>query len=119
MRRHCSQAGPEAASRPWAQHWQAVVALKGATTCIADPDGRLWRHEGGQVGLAVSGSGDVLAGLIAGLAASGAPLAQAAVWGVALHSRAGEALARVHGPIGYLPSEVADRIPHAMQRLTR
>ena len=44
-----------------------MVALKGALTHIATPDGEVWRHDGGNVGLAVSGSGDVLAGIIAGL----------------------------------------------------
>ena len=67
-----------------AAHWNAAVALKGAATFIALPDGRAWCHEGGNIGLAISGSGDVLAGIIAGLAARGASLEQAAAWGVAL-----------------------------------
>jgi NAD(P)H-hydrate repair Nnr-like enzyme with NAD(P)H-hydrate dehydratase domain len=70
-----------------------VVALKGARTIIAAPGGERWQHEGGNIGLATSGSGDVLAGIIAGLAARGAELAQAVSWGVALHARAGERLA--------------------------
>jgi ADP-dependent NAD(P)H-hydrate dehydratase len=49
-----------------AQRWNAVVALKGARTVIATPRGERWQHEGGNVGLATSGSGDVLAGIIAG-----------------------------------------------------
>jgi Histidine phosphatase superfamily (branch 1)/Carbohydrate kinase len=57
------------------------------------PDGRLWRHDGGNVGLATSGSGDVLSRLIAGFAARGATIEQASSWGVALHARAGNALA--------------------------
>ena len=61
------------------------------------------------VGLATSGSGDALAGIIAGLATRGAPLAQAAAWGVALHARAGRALAERIGPIGYLASELRGR----------
>ena len=65
---------PLDAARGAAQRWNAVVALKGATTFIASPDGRAWKHEGGNIGLAVSGSGDTLAGIIAGLAARGAAL---------------------------------------------
>jgi ADP-dependent NAD(P)H-hydrate dehydratase len=91
--KHDILAHPEASARRAAQRWQAVVALKGAITAIAEPSGRLWRHEGGNTGLAISGSGDVLAGLIAGLAARGAALEQAASWGVALHAMAGEQLA--------------------------
>jgi NAD(P)H-hydrate repair Nnr-like enzyme with NAD(P)H-hydrate dehydratase domain len=75
-----------------ARHWQATVALKGPTTFIATPEGQAWKHEGGNVGLAASGSGDTLAGIIVGLAARGATLAQAGAWGVALHARAGAAL---------------------------
>jgi ADP-dependent NAD(P)H-hydrate dehydratase len=100
-----------------ARAWNAVVALKGAVTFIGAPDGRLWRHERGNVGLATSGSGDTLAGLIAGLAARGAPLEQAAGWGVALHARAGERLAQRIGPLGYLAREIAAEVPALMKAL--
>lgn len=100
-----------------AQRWNAVVVLKGAVTFIAAADGRSWRHEGGNVGLAISGSGDTLAGIIAGLAARGAALEQAGVWGVALHARAGEQLARRIGPLGYLAREIAAEVPQLMRLL--
>jgi ADP-dependent NAD(P)H-hydrate dehydratase len=110
-------ADPVATAREASQRFHAVVALKGATTFIATPDGALWRHDGGNVGLATSGSGDVLAGVIAGLAARGAPLPQAAAWGVALHARAGQALAARLGTLGYLARELPGEIPALMQRL--
>jgi hydroxyethylthiazole kinase-like uncharacterized protein yjeF len=100
-----------------AARWNATIALKGATTYIAVPEGRAWRHEGGNSGLASSGSGDVLAGIIAGLAARGASLEHAAAWGVALHARAGERLAARIGPIGYLAREIGAEVPAAMQAL--
>jgi NAD(P)H-hydrate repair Nnr-like enzyme with NAD(P)H-hydrate dehydratase domain len=102
-----------------ARAWNAVVALKGAITYIAAPDGRLRRHEGGNFGLATSGSGDVLGGLIAGLAARGAPLEQASMWGVALHARAGERLAERGGVIGYLAREIAGEVPRLMAQLAK
>jgi NAD(P)H-hydrate repair Nnr-like enzyme with NAD(P)H-hydrate dehydratase domain len=105
------------AARQAARRWNALVALKGATTMIAAPDGRLWRHEGGNIGLAASGSGDTLSGIIAGLAARGAPLEQACAWGVALHARAGEALAQRYGLLGYLPRELAAQVPAIMHAL--
>ena len=115
------EADPDAAMRA-ARQWSAVVALKGATTFIATPQGRRWRHDAGQPGLAiaglgVSGSGDVLAGLIAGLAAQGAPLEQAAAWGVVLHALAGARLARKMGPMGYLAREIAGEIPAVMRQM--
>lgn len=94
-----------------ARDWNAVVALKGARTIIGAPDGGMWQHDGGNAGLAISGSGDVLAGIIAGLAARGATLAQAACWGVALHALAGERLAARLGTLGYLARELPAEIP--------
>lgn len=105
---------PLAIARRHADRWGAVVALKGPLTCIAHPDGRAWRHNGGCAGLGTSGSGDVLAGVIAGLAARGATLEQAAAWGVALHARAGERLAQQHGTLGYLARELAQEVPRLM-----
>ena len=112
------EAEPERHAREAAGRWNAVVALKGATTYIATPDGRAWRHAGGHVGLATSGSGDTLAGIVGGLAARGAPLEQAAAWGVALHARAGLALAERIGALGYLASELPAEVPRLMERLS-
>ena len=108
-------ASAERIARETAQRWQAVVALKGAQTCIAAPDGRAWRHECSIPGLAMSGSGDVLAGVMAGLAARGATLEQAACWGVVLHALAGQRLAQRIGAIGFLARELADAIPALLE----
>jgi hydroxyethylthiazole kinase-like uncharacterized protein yjeF len=102
-----------------ARRWNAVVALKGARTLICTPDGERWQHQGGNVGLAISGSGDTLAGIIAGLAARGATLAQASCWGVALHARAGELLAERFGVLGYLARELPGEIPALMEAFAR
>lgn len=112
-------ANPWMAARNAARRWNALVALKGATTYIAEPGGNVWRHEGGNVGLAISGSGDVLAGIIAGVAARGATLEQATAWGVALHARAGERLAERFGPLGYLARDLAAEVPGLMHALGR
>jgi hydroxyethylthiazole kinase-like uncharacterized protein yjeF len=98
-------------ARDFAQESGAIVVLKGADTCIAAPDGRAWLHTGGSIGLGTSGSGDVLAGVIAGLVARGCDPAQAAVWGVALHGRAGARLSKRHATIGFLAREIAWELP--------
>ena len=116
-RKETVQAHPQQTARKAAHEWNAVVALKGAITHIGAPDQRVWRHQGGNVGLAISGSGDVLAGLVAGLVARGATLEQAAAWGVALHARAGEKLAERFGPLGYLARELAAEVPGVMAGL--
>lgn len=110
-------ADPTTAATQAAGTWNATVALKGATTIIATPHARCWRHEAGHPGLATSGSGDVLAGLIAGFAAQQAPLDQACAWGVVLHSLAGAALGRRVGPVGYLARELAAQVPPLVRKI--
>ena len=110
-------ADPRGTARATAARLQALVALKGANTFIAHPDGRIWQHQASVVGLATAGSGDVLAGLMAGFAARGAPLEQAAAWGVAVHARAGLRLAERRGRVGYLASELAAEAPAVVQGL--
>jgi hydroxyethylthiazole kinase-like uncharacterized protein yjeF len=102
-----------------ADKYNCIVALKGAVTLIAAPGGGRWRHDGGQPGLATSGSGDVLAGLIAGLAAQQAALEQACAWGVALHGLAGARLAARLGPLGFLARELPGEVPALLKKLRR
>lgn len=98
----------------------AVVALKGRETLIAAPASKnVYCNRAGNVGLATSGSGDTLSGIIAGLAARGATPFQAAVWGVHLHARAGDGLARRMGPLGFLARELLAEIPSLMAKLHR
>jgi hydroxyethylthiazole kinase-like uncharacterized protein yjeF len=108
---------PAMMARRMAQHWKETVALTGPVTVIATSVGRLWKHEGGNVGLAASGSGDTLAGIIVGLAARGATLEQAGAWGVALHARAGDRLAERTGPLGFLTRDLAAEVPMLMHTL--
>jgi hydroxyethylthiazole kinase-like uncharacterized protein yjeF len=105
-----SRRGAEIA-RDFAQSENVTLVMKGALTYIASADGRIWTHEGGSVGLGTPGSGDVLAGVITGLAARGARPEQAAVWGVWLHGKAGEMLSKRQGTVGFLAREIPDEIP--------
>jgi ADP-dependent NAD(P)H-hydrate dehydratase / NAD(P)H-hydrate epimerase len=75
----------------------AVVVLKGACTCVAEPGGRYWMYDGMNAALGTGGSGDVLSGIIAGAAASGLPALQAALFGVSLHGRVGRVTRRRRG----------------------
>lgn len=97
----------------------AVVALKGPETFIAAPDGTTYRNTAGNLGLGTSGSGDTLSGVIAGLAARGADPLQAAVWGVFVHARAGELLARRIAPLGFLARELLAEVPALVASLRR
>ncbi len=105
------QAEPLQAAQDLARHWQITVVLKGPTTHVVSPGGGSWRHAGGNAALAASGSGDVLAGLMAGLLARGASLPQAACWAVVLHAQAAQRLAERLGPVGVLARELSAEVP--------
>lgn len=98
-------------AQAFAKRWGVVLVLKGATTHIGLPSGAVWINTGGSVGLGTSGSGDVLAGIIAGLAARGADAATAALWGVHLHAEAGARLSRRFGAVGFLAREISGEVP--------
>lgn len=105
-------------AREIAGRFRATVVLKGAETIICAADEAVPAHlnKRGNIGLATAGSGDVLAGIIAGLAARGADPLQAAVWSVALHARVGESLAKQTGHLGYLAHELARELPRVLSR---
>lgn len=105
------KADPGAAALRAAAAYGATVLVGAGQSWIGDPSGRLWRDSAGGIGLAGSGSGDALAGVVAGLAARGADPAQAAVWAAHLHGRAGDRLAARFGRLGYLAREVVDEVP--------
>lgn len=105
------EADPVGAARKLAAELGIVVALKDARTHIVNPRGEAWCYEVGNPGLGTAGSGDTLAGIIAGLLARGAEAMVATCWGVYLHGEAGNRLARKRGPMGYLARELLDEIP--------
>ncbi|WP_260597586.1 NAD(P)H-hydrate dehydratase [Sphingomonas endolithica] len=107
-------ANPAAVAHDAAVKFGAVVVLKGSSTVIADPEGALLHYAGGGTGLATGGSGDVLAGAIAGLISRGTPPLVAAGWGVWLHGQSGRRVATTSGPIGFLARELPDEFPRLL-----
>jgi ADP-dependent NAD(P)H-hydrate dehydratase len=97
-----------------ASTYDSVVSLFGH---IAEPGGSAWRDETAETGLGTSGSGDVLAGLAAGLLARGADPAQAACWAAYVHAAAGQGLAVEIGRMSYLAREIVDAIAPALAAL--
>jgi NAD(P)H-hydrate repair Nnr-like enzyme with NAD(P)H-hydrate dehydratase domain len=96
-----------AEARSLAERYDAVVSLYGH---IAAPDGRSWREEGGDAGLGTSGSGDVRAGIVAGLLGRGAEPAQAACWAAFTHAVSGQRLIPRYGRTGFLARELVDEV---------
>lgn len=76
---------------------KSVIVLKGAHTMVCSPDGRCFFNMSGNPGMAKGGSGDVLTGLVAGLAARGYDSLSAAILGVWFHGLAGDAAAALRG----------------------
>ncbi len=105
----------DAAALEIAGRYGVAVTLRGH---VADPEGGAWVDGSGSSGLGTSGSGDVLAGVVAGLLARGATPAQAAVWGGHVHATAGERLGARIGPLGFLARELLDEAPLVLAELT-
>jgi NAD(P)H-hydrate repair Nnr-like enzyme with NAD(P)H-hydrate dehydratase domain len=109
---------PLRAARKAATLLQAVVAMKGASTHVVSADGEAWLCQNGSIGLATSGSGDTLAGILAGLLARGTHPAVATIWAVYMHGEAGRRLARRNGTFGLLAREIPGEIPSIMQEMS-
>jgi hydroxyethylthiazole kinase-like uncharacterized protein yjeF len=90
--------------REFCRKLRCVLVLKAHVTIIHEPgapgegsEGRTWIHDGMNPALGTAGSGDVLAGVIAGLLGRGLAPAQAALCGVEIHAAAGKAAAKASG----------------------
>ncbi len=103
--------------REAAIEWGQVVVLKGAHSVVANPGGRAWVSPFANPGLASAGTGDVLAGVIAGLLSQGLSTFDAAALGVFLHGLAGELARQELGQAGIIATDLLPRLPLAWQRL--
>lgn len=83
-----------------------VVALKGARTIIARPDGAAWINPTGNAGMATAGTGDVLSGVCGALLAQGLSAEDAAIVGVYAHGLAGDLAAKRSGQAGLIASDL-------------
>jgi len=92
----------------------AVIVLKGRETVIATPDGKCVINNNAPAYLATAGAGDVLAGIIGGLLATGMPTFQAACAGVYIHAEA----AKSHG-IGLIAEDLPQALPEVLTKLAQ
>jgi ADP-dependent NAD(P)H-hydrate dehydratase len=117
-RREDVDQSPLNSARRAAAALSAVVAMKGAETYVVAENGQAWLSRNGCIGLATSGSGDTLAGILAGLLARGTKPSLATAWAVYMHGQAGRNLSARHGAFGLLAREIPGEIPAIMRELT-
>ena len=101
-----------------ASAWGTTVILKGAHTVVAAPDGRARVSPFANPALASGGTGDVLAGAIAGLVAQGMEPFDAASLAVYLHGRAGEKVRAELGDAGLLAGDLLPALPQVIKELS-
>ncbi|MFA5629306.1 MAG: NAD(P)H-hydrate dehydratase [Dehalococcoidales bacterium] len=101
----------------FAKEWVKTIVLKGAYTVIASFDGRCYVAPFANPGLASAGTGDVLAGVIAGLMAQGLDNFSAACLGVWIHGQAGEAVKSELGDTGMLAGDLLPVLPKVIKAL--
>jgi NAD(P)H-hydrate epimerase len=111
------QADRIASARRLAAESGAIVALKGAQTVVASPDGRVTLNPTGNPGMATGGTGDVLTGVTGGLLAQGVAPTAALAAAVYLHGLAGDLAAAERGQAGLMASDVANALPAAIRRV--
>jgi hydroxyethylthiazole kinase-like uncharacterized protein yjeF len=104
-------------ARKYSAEWNKTVILKGANSIVAAPDGSTKINAAANAGLASAGTGDVLAGAIAGLLAQGLLPGDAAACGVYLHSAAADMIRSEIGDAGMLASDLLPALPRVIKNI--
>jgi hydroxyethylthiazole kinase-like uncharacterized protein yjeF len=97
--------------------FKIVIVLKGRYTLVATPEGLAYFNSTGNPGMATGGSGDVLTGIITGLAAQGYTAAQSAIAGVYLHGLAGDLAVSYSSQESLIASDISDYLGDAFQQV--
>jgi NAD(P)H-hydrate epimerase len=113
-----SRQGLELQARQFAAMTGAIVLLKGHHSIVTSGEHE-FRNTTGNPAMATGGCGDVLTGLIAALVCQKLSPWEATCLGTWVHGAAGDLAAAEIGPVGIIASDVADRIPAALQQAVR
>ncbi len=101
--------------RAHAQQWNCVLVMKGMPSITGLPDGRVYVNGTGNPALATAGSGDILAGMCAGLLAQGLSAEQAAVCALHLGGAAADRYRRTQNERTMLAMDLLDQLPHVLK----
>ncbi|MBN4065774.1 NAD(P)H-hydrate dehydratase [Candidatus Amoebophilus asiaticus] len=105
--------------RKTAGKYKLCIALKGAHTAIAFPDGTCYFNSTGNPGMATAGSGDVLTGIILGLLAQGYKAGDASKLGVYIHGLAGDLAERKRSQVGLIAGDITEKLGKAFKILSK
>lgn len=105
---------PAKLAKEFALNYHVYLVLKSHQTLIATPDGKIYVNTTGNPGMATAGSGDVLAGMIAGLLAQSQDIIGAICAAVYLHGLAGDLAASELGEMSVMASDINDFIAAAI-----
>lgn len=102
-------------AREFAKKYRVILVLKGARTIIAYPNGKIYINISGNSVLSVAGSGDILAGIIAGQFALGLNLEKAVSNGVFLHGYCGDLVRDKIGEDGVMAEDILNNLPSTLK----
>lgn len=101
-------------AREFSNKYKCTTIIKDATTVIAFPNGRVRINTSGNSGMSKGGSGDVLAGIIAGMISQGMDVDDAACLGVYIHGCAGDIAGKELSEYGMIASDIIKAIPKVL-----
>ncbi|RMD52072.1 MAG: NAD(P)H-hydrate dehydratase [Nitrospirae bacterium] len=106
-------------AKEYSKTFNVVIALKGAPTIVATPDSGTYINSTGNPGMASAGTGDVLTGMVSGLAAQGLSIKDAARLGVYLHGLSGDIASTKLTEFSMTAGDLLDHISSAFKELRR
>ena len=116
-------ADPEKIAYDFARRYGLICVLKEHRTVVSDGGERLYRNETGNSGMATGGSGDVLSGILGGLAAQARhgelSLFSVATLGVYLHGLCGDVAAAELGEYSLMAGDLVDALPKILRKISR
>ncbi len=101
--------------RRFAIEYQVVLVLKGYRTMICAPNGEIWFNSTGNPGMATGGTGDVLAGMIAGIIGQNSDILDAAKAGVYYHGKAGDYYAKHFGQTTLTAMDIVESLKYVLK----
>lgn len=101
----------------FAQKHSLILLLKGSPSLIGMPDGNVYINPTGNPGMATGGSGDVLTGIIAGLAAQNISLQNAALAGAYIHGYSGDIFSENESQTNLIAGDLLRSLPDALKRV--